>query len=165
MVKKYITEKSEDYSLVDKHTGELLDYCYTKKVSIDEFIMVFFTCVPQVMKLNGTQLKVLMCCWKHSSFNPMGETEGNVVNNNASFKNYVRRNGLDISDAAIDNAISALHKKNFLLKKCRGEYILNPSYFFKGTLSQRSHIRLSVEYDPKTNSSKTFFIYSSPREK
>jgi hypothetical protein len=35
---KYITEKSDDYSIVDNHTGEILDLNFTKKITLDEFI-------------------------------------------------------------------------------------------------------------------------------
>ena len=145
---KYVTETSENYALLDKQTGEILEYRETRKVTVDEFIMVFFTSYPELMKLTGVQLKVLMCCWKLSSFNPINEKTGNIVHNNPSFKDYCREEGVTAPDAGIDNAISKLCKKRLILKRCKGEYILNPEYFFKGTLSNRSKIDLRFIVEP-----------------
>ncbi len=146
---KYITEKSKDFSLLDNHTGEILDYKHTRKLSMDEFTMVFFASYPQLLKLKGVQLKVLMCCWKYSSYNSESEEDGNIIHNNASFKEYCRNEGLETSDANIDNAVSTLCKNGLLLKKCRGEYMLNPRYFFKGKLSKRSRIQFNVVVEPE----------------
>ena len=145
---KYTTEKVKGWSLVEEGTGVLLEYKQTKKISVNEFIMVFFASCPELMKLTGVELKVLICCWKQSSFNPMNEELGNVVSNNAPFKKYCKEQGATTSDANIDNAISMLCKKKMLLKRCRGQYILNPEYFFKGTLSNRSKIDLSFVVEP-----------------
>jgi len=150
-MEKYITESSGTFSLLDNFTGEILEYKEVKKVSIDEFIMVFFTSCPELMKLSGVQLKVLICCWKSSSYNPMHEEEGNIVYNNPSFKELCRREGINVPNGSIDNAISDLCKKGMLLKKCRGEYLLNPRYFFKGTLSNRSKIDLKFVVEPTVN--------------
>lgn len=139
---RYITEKSDDYSIVDKHTGELLELKQTRKLSLEEFIMVFFSSYPQLFRLKGLQLKVLMCCWKHSTYNKENDTNGNIVHNNTSFKEHCREEGLELSDASIDNAISSLCKTGLLIKKCRGEYLLNPDYFFKGSLSQRTKVMM-----------------------
>lgn len=145
---KYITKTSDAYQLYDNFTGELLEYKQTRKISMDEFIMVFFTSCPDLMKLSGVELKVLICCWKLSSFNPMNEAEGNIVHNNQSLKEFCKEQGATSSDANIDNAISMLCKKRMLLKKCKGEYMLNPEYFFKGTLSNRSKIDLRFIVEP-----------------
>lgn len=146
---KFVQQKSEDYSLLDNHTGEILEYYQTKKVSIDEFIMVFFSNYPQLMKLKGVYLKVLMCCWKYSSYNAECEEEGNLVYNNACFKEYCRQDGLEAPDASIDNAISYLAKEGLLIKKCRGTYLLDPRYFFKGKLSKRSRIMYNIIVEPE----------------
>lgn len=155
MSRKYVTEKSENFSIVDNNTGELTDLNITKKINLDEFIMVFFSSCPELMTLKGNHLKVLICCWKHSSYNPENEERGNIIHNSPGFKEACRASGLDISNAAIDNAISALHKKNFLIKKYRGEYLLNPQYFFKGRLSERSKVKVHFIVEPKLEISET----------
>ena len=151
---KYIKEKSKDYSIVDNCTGEILDLYQTKKVSLDEFIMVFFANNAQLMKLKGLYLKVLICCWKFSSYNAEYEEEGNIVHNNASFKEFCKQDGLNTSDASIDNAISYLNKEGLLIKKCRGEYMLDPRYFFKGRLSKRSKIMYNIVVEPEETDKK-----------
>lgn len=148
MAKRYITEKSDQYSLLDNNTGEILDLNITKKVTIDEFIMVFFSSCPQLMALTGNHLKVLICCWKYSSYNPDNEERGNIIHNGPGFKNACKESGLNVSNAVIDNAISALYRKGFLIKKFRGEYLLNPAFFFKGKLSSRSKVNLNFKVEP-----------------
>lgn len=145
---RYITEKSKDYSVVDNHTGELLELRQTRKLSLEEFIMVFFSSYPELFKLKGLQLKILMCCWKHSTYNKENDTTGNIVHNNASFKQHCKDEGLNLSDASIDNNISQLCKAGLLIKKCRGEYVLNPNYFFKGSLSQRTKMMMNFMVEP-----------------
>ena len=145
---RYITEKSKDYSVVDNHTGELLELRQTRKLSLEEFIMVFFSSYPELFKLKGLQLKILMCCWKHSTYNKENDTTGNIVHNNASFKQHCKDEGLNLSDASIDNNISQLCKTGLLIKKCRGEYVLNPNYFFKGSLSQRTKMMMNFMVEP-----------------
>ena len=146
---RYITETSKDYSVVDNHTGELLELKQTRKLSLEEFIMVFFSSYPELFKLRGLQLKILMCCWKHSTYNKENDLSGNIVHNNTSFKERCREEGLQLSDASIDNNISALCKAGLLKKKCRGEYLLNPDYFFKGSLSQRTKVLMSFVVAPE----------------
>jgi hypothetical protein len=146
---RYITETSKDYSVVDNHTGELLELKQTRKLSLEEFIMVFFSSYPELFKLKGLQLKILMCCWKHSTYNKENDLSGNIVHNNTSFKEHCREEGLQLSDASIDNNISALCKAGLLRKKCRGEYLLNPDYFFKGSLSQRTKVLMSFIVAPE----------------
>lgn len=148
MKDKYVSRPSEDYALIDKHTGELLVYNQHEKVSVDEFIMIFFYKYTDLFKLSGTQLKILMCCWKLSTLNFYGSNKGNVIHNNISFKEYCKKSGLTASKACIDNTICYLCKLGLLLKKCKGEYILNPEYFFKGTLSDRMKVRYCIEVDP-----------------
>lgn len=140
---KYTTVTDPDYSLLDKHTGEILEWKKTKVVSIDEFIIFFFASIPQLFRLKGLQMKILMCCWKASSYNDV-ETEGNIVYNNKLLKDYIRSCGLDLTDGAIDVIIHYLVKEEMLIKRCRGAYILNPKYFFKGSLSKRSKLELRV---------------------
>ena len=151
---RYITEKSKDYSLVDNHTGELMELRQTRKLSLEEFIMVFFSSYPELFKLRGLQLKILMCCWKHSTYNKENDNSGNIVHNNASFKEHCREEGLQLSDASIDNNISALCKSGLLKKKCKGEYLLNPDYFFKGSLSQRTKILMQFTVNAEEDNEK-----------
>ena len=144
----FITQADPDYSLLDKHTGEVLEWKRTRVVSVDEFIMFFFASMPDLFKLEGLQMKVLMCCWKHSTYSNV-ETEGNIVHNDRLLKEYIHQCGLNISDTAIDVIIHRLAKSNILIKKCRGTYMLNPQYFFKGRLAEKSKLELRMVTNPE----------------
>ena len=143
----FVTQTDPDYSLVDKHTGEIQEWKRTRVVSVDEFIMFFFASMPDLFKLEGLQMKVLMCCWKHSTYNNV-ETEGNIVNNNKLLKDYIRSCGLNLTDSAVDVIIHRLAKANILIKKCKGTYMLNPQYFFKGKLADKSRLELRMVTNP-----------------
>ena len=143
----FVTQLDPDYSLLDRHTGEIKEWKRTRVVSVDEFIMFFFASMPDLFKLEGLQLKVLMCCWKHSSYNNV-ETEGNIVHNDKLLKEYIHQCGLNISDGAIDVIIHRLAKESILIKKCRGTYMLNPQYFFKGRVAEKSKLELRMVTNP-----------------
>lgn len=148
---RFKREVNKDFSLLDNHTGEILEFRQTKKVSLDEFIMVFFAGCPELLRLKGIHLKVLICCWKYSSYNPENEIEGNLVHNDSIFKAQCKSFGLDAPVASIDNSISYLSKQGYLIKKCRGVYLMNPKYFFKGSLSSRSKIDIHYIVEPSKN--------------
>lgn len=145
----FVTEKSKDYSLLDNNTGEILDYRKTRKVSIEDFMMVYLASYSDMLKLTGMQMKVLMCCWRYSAFNDRNCNSGNLIYNNGLFKENCKRDGLNTSDAVINNAISQLEKYGFLLKKCKGTYLLNPKYFFKGTISDRTKLQYNLIVEPQ----------------
>ena len=144
----FVTQTNPDYSLLDNHTGEVIEWKRTRVVSVDEFIMFFFASMPDLFKLKGLQLKVLMCCWKHSSYNNVIE-DGNIVHNDRLLKEYIRSCGLEITDGAIDVIIHNLAKANILIKKCKGTYMLNPQYFFKGKLAEKSRLELKMVTSPE----------------
>lgn len=151
MIKQKETFVNEDYALLDKHTGEIKELKQTRTITLDEFIMVFFASCPELLRLRGLHLKVLICCWKFSSFNPECEAEGDLIHNDSVFKNKCKSFGLTISNASLDNAISYLSKHRFLIKKCKGVYLLNPNYFFKGRLSDKSKIDIHFKVEPVSN--------------
>ena len=145
----FMTKSSKEYGLVDKNTGEIIEYRQTKKINLGEFIQVYFASCPQIMQLTGAFIKVLVCIWKYSTYNPANETEGNLICNNLMFKKYCRDEGLTCSDALIDNAFSKLNKEGIIIKQCRGTYMLNPKYFFKGSFSSRSKILFTFNVEPE----------------
>lgn len=147
-MKKFVTQTDPDYSLVDNHTGEIQEWKRTRVVTVDEFIMFFFASMPDLFKLKGLQIKVLMCCWKASTYNNV-ESEGNIVHNDKLLKKYIRQCGLNITDSAIDVVIHKLAKEEVLIKKCKGTYMLNPRYFFKGKLAKKSRLELRMVTNPE----------------
>jgi hypothetical protein len=145
MYKKYENVPVKNKLILDELTGEIKTFSQVRKVNYDDFILVFLKTIPDMMNLEGNQLKLLMLVWKRSSFNAENETEGNIFTNNVLFKEYVRNSGLDLGDSAIDSYISKLTKLGFLIKKCKGMYMLNPKYFFKGMKGDASRLSLTIE--------------------
>lgn len=144
-MERKIKEISKDYAILDQTTGEIKDLKIIKTVTQEDFILLFLKAfLPKAITLDGNQLKVLLCCWQSSTFNPKGTAEGNVFHNDTEFKDFVRSSGLDLTNGAIDVYVSNLAKSKLILKKCRGKYILNPYYFFKGTLTDNSRLRLEL---------------------
>lgn len=141
-MKSFVTEINKDYSLLDNHTGEIKELKRTRVVNVDEFIMFFFASIPELCKLDGLQLKILMCCWKNSTYSKV-ESEGNIVVNNRLLKDYIKQN-VETTDAAIDVCFHRLTERGILVRKCKGTYLLNPKYFFKGSLAKKSKLELRI---------------------
>ena len=148
MAKKIFTKITHpELSVVNTSTGEIVSgVAEVKCSSIDEFIMCFMSSIPQVVKLDGNTIRVLMWCWKFSSFNP-SIPEANVINNDKAFKDSIRREGGDLTDGVIDGAIHKLYTEGMLIRRCKGSYFLNPSYFFRGTLSNRSKLQYQILFN------------------
>lgn len=130
-------QENQDYSLLDKHTGEVIEWKRTKVIDVDEFIMFFFASIPELCQLEGLHIKVLMCCWKASTYNNV-DTEGNIVNNNKLLKDYIRQCGLDISDNTIDVVISKLTKRGILIKNVEALTCLTPNISLKEDLQRKA---------------------------
>lgn len=141
----YQTKVNKDYSLIHNETGEIIEFKQTKKVKQEEFILLFLAATELLNQLDGTSIKILIFCWKYSTFNNNVEKEGNLVYNNVYFKEKLRESGLTYSDNTINIYIGRLCKKELLIKKGRGVYMLNLKYFFKGTLTDRSKLRMTLE--------------------
>lgn len=150
MTKKIFTKViNPELSVVNTTTGEIESAVATINVdTIDDFIFCFLKSIPQITLLDGNTMRVLMWCWKFSSFNP-NIPDANYISNDLDFKEKVRREGGNLSNGTIDLAFHSLKDKGFLIKKCRGKYMLNPDLFFKGTLSNRAKLKCSIEYSPK----------------
>lgn len=144
-MKKYFNITRDGYSILDENTGELLEYKQVKHVTQEEFIMVFLLTVPEFIKLPGNMMRLLVVLWKLSTFNSRGEADGNVVYNDISTKEAIRALGLNLADKTIDFYFSQLSTQtDFLIKKNRGRFILNPKYFFKGTIIDAAKMQLLI---------------------
>lgn len=152
MTKKVYTQTDvPEFKVVNTVTGEIISGISTVRCeSIDDFIMCFLSSIREVAALDGNSIRVLLYCWKYSSFN-YNLPEANVIVNDKDFKSTIRKNGLDMSDAVINNCFMKLSKAGMLIAKCRGKYILNPKYFFKGTLANRSKLQVNIIYDGEQN--------------
>lgn len=142
----YIKQKVENKVVLDTRTGEITDLFVNRKVDINDFIMVFFDSIPELHKLKPTEYKTLMEIWKHSNYVKNYTEQGNVFINDASFKMSCKRDGLNYTNNNINSYISSLVKKGILIRVNRGRYVLNPKYFFKGTLNDRMRAIINIQY-------------------
>lgn len=149
MTKKIYTKINHpELSVVNNETGEIVSgVAEIKTSSIDEFGFLFLKTLEPCVNLGATQLKVLLCCWMFSTLKEIsGGISGNYFTNNADFKSFVRdTQNLDLSDNAINTSISRLKSCGIILAtEAKGSYILNPKYFWKGKLSERSKLQLYI---------------------
>jgi hypothetical protein len=148
----YTIVNHPELGIVNNTTGEIISgVADIKCETIDEFIMCFMSSIPQVVKLDGNTIRVLMWCWKFSSFNP-SIPEANVITNDQAFKQKIRQEGGDMTNSTIDKAIHTLYKEGMLLRRCKGSYFLNPDYFFRGTLSNRARLQCNISFGDERES-------------
>lgn len=151
MKKVYTRINHSELRTVNINTGEVISgVSEVKCSSIDAFIMCFLNSIPEITNLDGNSMRVLLWCWKFSSFNN-SLPNGNIIINDPVFRSSIRTSGGDLTDSVINKAFHVLSKKELLIKQCKGRYILNPEYFFKGTLSDRSSLKYIVSYNPTEN--------------
>lgn len=120
----------------------------TNKTKNKEVMHLLIEVIPEITNLDGNSIRVLLWCWKLSNFN-INLPTGNTISNNQIFRNSIRENGGDLTDSVITKAFHILAKKGLLIKQCKGQYTLNPEYFFKGTLSNRSSLKYTLSYNPE----------------
>lgn len=132
--------------------GEIItaEQTIIKKVDAEEFCQVYLKDSIDFSELTGSEYRVLIQCWLFSAYYKDDKTEllGNMITYNGVFKEAViQRTGL--KEGTIKNCMSSLVKKNMLIKadNAKGVYYLNPKYFFKGKLGERTKlIKKVIEY-------------------
>lgn len=132
--------------------GELISAEQTiiKKVNVEEFCQVYLQDSEDFSNLSGSEYKILIQCWLHSVYYKESNLDipGNVVTFNSLLKESIQK-VTGLKDGTIRNTFSSLVKKGMLLKPegIKGVYYLNPKYFFKGKLTERTKlIKKSIEY-------------------
>ena len=132
--------------------GELISAEQTiiKKVNVEEFCQVYLQDSEDFSNLSGSEYKILIQCWLHSVYYKESNLDipGNVVTFNSLLKESIQK-VTGLKDGTIRNTFSSLVKKGMLLKPegIKGIYYLNPKYFFKGKLTERTKlIKKSIEY-------------------
>ena len=138
----------QEKTIVDQFTGEILSAEKTIIRTVrntDEFIQVYLNDMKGLMDINScSEFKVLMWMWKMSDF--LDEKQfGNAIGISGLLFNRLKKE-CNIKDQTVRNTISSLAKKGLLIKddNIRGTYYLNPKFFFKGALSDRTKCLTSV---------------------
>ena len=151
MAKKFRTITDPDRVIVNKNTGEIEDLL-TKKVceTPEEFIKLYLTSINDLITLDSRLMQILLVCVKRSTFSDSKGCEGNIFHNDYFFKQTCKSIiGEDLTDNAINVYVSRLAKQNIIIRYCRGGFILNPKYFFKGTIAKKSRLQLVATYEGK----------------
>lgn len=137
--------------------GELIsaEQTIVKKISAEEFTQVYLRDNEEFYSLSKAESNVLSICWLLSiyysdeSFN----LPGNKVTFDKSFKTIVEKK-TGLKSSTIYNTMASLVKKEMLLKNKdeKGTYYLNPKYFFKGRLTDRTKlVKKVIEYQINQN--------------
>lgn len=151
---KKIYEKTTE--TVDFNTGELSSVTKTMVAKVDsypQFMQVYLSDLSGLMKIDtGAESKLLFILWSESAWNGKGSTDGNVITTVAHFKTKWAQQ-LECSVASVNNLLVKLVKKGLLIKKDKSVYALNPKYFFKGFVEDRSMIiQVLLKYQIKDTS-------------
>lgn len=131
--------------------GELIsaEQTIVKKVNAEEFCQIYLRDSEDFSTLTGSEYRVLVQCWLFSTYYKDEKTDmpGNMITYNGVFKDQVM-NRTGLKEGTIKNSLSSLVKKEMLIKdKNKGVYYLNPKYFFKGKLGDRTKlVKRVIEY-------------------
>lgn len=116
----------------------------------EDFIKLYLYSIDNLIDLNPRLLQVLLICVKHSTYSKLNGMEGNFFSNDKAFKENCRKvikTKKPLSDGAINVCIHRLTELKVIIRYCRGSYALNPRYFFKGKISNKSRLKLVAVYE------------------
>ena len=152
MAKKFYKEKDDDEIVISKSSGEIKravmkTICETP----EDFIKLYLTSIENLLQLNPTLLEILVVILKYSKFSDGGAMMGNYFHNDIIFKERCRTllKKPDLTDGAINTYISRLASQQILIRQAKGTFFLNPRYFFKGTITNASRLKLVAVYESK----------------
>lgn len=149
MAKKFRTIVDPNNIIVNKETGEIVG-ASIKRVceKPEDFIKLYLTSIDDLLDLNQREFQILLVCIKSSQFYDEAEAKGNFFNNDARFKTNCRRIlDEELSDNNINVCISRLAAKKIIIRQSRGLFVMNPRYFFKGTITKKSRLELVATYE------------------
>lgn len=135
-------------TVVDQFTGEIISSEITNIKFVkdtDEFIQVY---LKDMSGLTGVtthgEFKTLLWIWKFSKYIQDGDVGNTFMVSGPFFKALQEKSGIKENSAR--NYICSLSNKGILIKskEFRSVYYLNPKFFFKGVLSDRTKCLTSV---------------------
>lgn len=135
MGREFITNTYET-NVIDKQTGEIMQTTqrktYTTKSPVEKFYMVFFEHIAPVYDLSRSYQNLLTWLCSNAEFNT-----GKVL-----LPTGVRKqccDDLGISNNTLSNYLKKLKDKK-LIEGEGGEFIINPSIFWKGDTKSRAEL-------------------------
>lgn len=141
MIVREIQKVDSDGCLIEAEIEQV------KKISPEQFTQIYLQDNDQFYTLSKAENNVLAVCWCDSNYYEGGDLPGNVVTYNGLLVERIKSK-TNLAESSIKHAFATLVKKEMLIKgKTRGVYYLNPSYFFKGKISDRiKAIRIITTY-------------------
>lgn len=123
--------------VIDQDSGQILDETIEKhfvtSVKTDSFFMVFFENFGTLLGLkNGSDIKLMACLCAKADFNT------GLVRMSTSMRREVCAE-TDISATNINKNFKRLSDAGLLIPK-DGDYIINPTVFWKGTMKSRTEL-------------------------
>lgn len=141
----------KEETTVDQFTGEIISSTKTNIKfckNTDEFIQVYLKDMSGLMNITThSEMKVIIWIWKMSSYAEEKQV-GNMFTTNGMFFDKLKKQ-FNIESKTVRNVICKLNKKGLIIKDkgFRGVYYLNPEFFFKGALSDRTKcLKVVTEY-------------------
>lgn len=122
-----------------------------KKVDAEQFCQIYLRDNEEFYKLTKAESNILAVLWYTSNYYEDKEQQlpGNKVSLDEQLRDTIKQK-TGCAYGTIKNTISSLVKKQMLLKdnRYKSVYYLNPQFFFKGKITDRSKIiRNIVEYE------------------
>ena len=132
--------------------GEIIsaDIKTYKTIKAEQFCQIYLKDNEEFYQLTKAESNVLAVLWYTSNYYEDDDLElpGNKVSLDEQLRDTIKRK-TKLSAGTIRNTIVSLTKKKMLLKDSRFKcvYYLNPEFFFKGKINNRTQIiRNIVEY-------------------
>lgn len=119
-----------------------------KTVSAEQFCQIYLRDNEEFYKLSKAESNVLAVLWYTSNYYEDRALPGNKISLDGELRDTIKIK-TNLAAGTIRNTITSLVKKKMLLKDSRYKavYYLNPEYFFKGKISDRTQIiKNIIEY-------------------
>ena len=124
-----------------------------RTVSPEQFCQIYLQENEEFFSLSKAESNVLAVCWYMSNYYDDKDFQipGNKVTLDEQLRDIIKLK-TKLAAGTIKNTITSLVKKNMLIKdeKYKSIYYLNPKFFFKGKLNDRTQlIKHTIEYQIK----------------
>lgn len=150
MAKKdnYITIEVEGKKILTEDTGEL-DKMYARinVGSQEEFLKIYINSIDDLSNIDHQTFQVMLIVLKRAKYIDKDNIYGNEFFNNDNFKQEVKAKLGIKKDNTVNKYVSNLAKAKILLRVNKGSYILNPRYFARGVMTNKTRMELIVKYD------------------
>ncbi len=143
----YIRDNSK--CIADKEHGEILQDFVVEKIcdSQEEWLKIYINSLDDLASIDHQTFQVMLIVLKRARFCGKKNIDGNEFFNNDNFKEEVKAKlGIE-KDNTVNKYVSNLAKAKILLRVNKGSYILNPRYFAKGTMTNKTRAKLIIQYN------------------